>query len=132
MKYVLIAFLLTGSMLGQTLAEQTAHCGKVLWFYQKQASLTNVFMEIKVLRREQVKEKNAWGSIEYTPGGPVIEIVALQDFPTQMSMRERKKMQEVIVRHEILHAVLKTVGVPDTAQDSLIDTLLPLVVPYAK
>jgi hypothetical protein len=108
-----------------TLAEQQRHCEKILWYEQKQFSLDQIGITLRVLRGKDMKDKMAWGSMQLTDHGPDIEILATDDYEPSMSAKERRHQQEEVVIHELLHILMVQCGVPQTAQDTIIEAIRP-------
>lgn len=106
-----------------SLAAQTRHCEKVLWFEQKQFDLAQFYMTIQVKRAKDMKHPNAWGAVELSNSGPVIEIMAMEDYNAGMTLAERQHHQDEVVVHEVLHVVLIREGVPSEVQDAIIEAI---------
>lgn len=107
------------------LETQQKRAEQVLWYEQKVFGLDQVFTTIVVLRSKDMKAKDAWGSMTITPGGPVIEIMALQDYQPGLTIKELKHQQDEIVIHELLHVLLTSIGVPQNFQDAIIESVRP-------
>ena len=108
-----------------SLAKQTRHCQKVLWYEQKQFELDQVYMTVQVKHPATMTDHYAWGTVHLEPGGPVIEIMAMEDYPAAMSVKERRHQQDEIVVHEVLHILLIKAGVPTENQDPIIEAVRP-------
>ena len=131
MKRLLLSLILslalcTGCVAGlDSLTKQTQHCQKLLWYEQKQFNVDQIYMTVVVKRAKDMTHLNAWGSVDFPPSGPVIEIMAMEDYTAGMSAKERQHQQDEVVVHEVLHVVLTREGVPMQAQDEIIEAIRP-------
>lgn len=98
---------------------------KELWRQEQTLGLTNVYFNIHVRRLKDMVRKNVWGDLDLETHE--IEILATEDFPNAMPRSARDRFQKEIVKHEVLHIKLKTMGVPDEAQDDIIEGLRPAI-----
>jgi hypothetical protein len=108
-----------------TIAQEQRRCEKILWYEQKQLALEQLGITLHVLRAKDMKDKAVWGSMRITDDGPVIEIRATEDYQPAMSAKERRHQQDEVVIHELLHILLIQCGVPNPAQDTIIEAIRP-------
>lgn len=125
MKRILTLLLLTGTMYAASLSEQTARLNKALWVNQKLFGLTDLFIVLEVKHPAGMQVQGVWGDMFVKDGLPYVEVVALEDFPPSFPAAKRIAMQNKILQHEVMHIVMTQLGVPDKAQDALIEGLQP-------
>lgn len=114
-----------------TLAQQTSHLEDVLWYNQQLFHLEAAYISISAKHGKDMASHTAWGDVHAdASGSPEIEILALEDYPPAIPFAQRQVLQNEVVMHEVLHVVLREIGVPDAAQDTIIKTLRPVMRPY--
>ncbi len=121
----LISFPFSGTSNPPSLGEQTQALYKQLWNDEKMFGFQNIYIVMNVKHPQDMHEKNVWGDVHFDKGYPEIDIMALEDYPAQMPMKERKVQQRQVLRHELLHIKMEQLGVPGEAQDTLIEALQP-------
>lgn len=124
-KFLSTILLMTTLCLGDSLVTQQHRAERTMWFEQKQFGLDKIYMTIHVRSAKAMHEKNCWGSMHLTPDGPDIEVMAMEDYTAGMSRAERRRHQKEVVAHEILHVLMIRTGVPNSAQDSIIEAVRP-------
>jgi len=131
MRYILGFFLFLtvacGASKAPTLDQQTKALYKQLWKDEKFFGYTTIYITLQVKHATDMHNKLVWGDIFYDAGYPQIEVLALEDFPPQESMANRKKHQLEVLRHELFHIKMDQLGVPASAQDDIIEALQPLL-----
>ena len=97
-----------------------------LWKLEKQFDLTSVAIDLHILPRTQMYEKNGvWGDCWYDNAGSHIEVMAARDFPNSYPRSEIGKMQQRILQHELMHLAMIHAGIPNEIQDAVIELLQP-------
>lgn len=125
MKRIITLLILAVTLSAASLSEQTTRLNKVLWVNQKLFGLTNLYIEMEVKHPSDMQAKGVWGDTFIKDGIPHIEILAVEDFPPAFPIADRAAMQNKTLQHEVMHIVMIQLGVPDKAQDALIEGLQP-------
>lgn len=114
----------------QSTEAQTIALQPTLWKLQNQFHLTNVDLDVRVVRKSDMRDPDGrwcecWGR---NNGEGYIEIEDFRDMPMSIPWNRRKQFQKEILQHEVMHTVLTDLGVPPQAQDGIIETLRPALV----
>lgn len=125
MKQLFIILLFPVLLIAGSLDQQTARLSKILWENQKQFKLTEIWVDVKVKHSKDMKCTYCWGDEYNDESGSHIEVMAKEDFPPSFPQGKRDKFQNEILQHEVLHIVMTRLGVPDQAQDGIIEGLRP-------
>jgi hypothetical protein len=116
-----------------TLDQQTQHLEQVLWYNVQLFHLEGSSITISAMHDKDMRSHSAWGDCYPGPNGnPVIEILAVEDYPSSTPLAQRQVYQEGVVMHEVLHIVLHQIELPAEAQDAVIETLRPMMRQYVR
>lgn len=130
------AFLLAGLLLASarggdlpSLEKQHATLEKTLWKLQKEYALTDVYIDLYVRKWDEMYGRGNWGTTwkDGLTGLWRIEILAAESYPKQTPAKKITEHQQKTLQHEALHLVLIREGVPEQAQDGLIEAIQPHV-----
>lgn len=98
----------------------------MLWYEQKQFGYEDWLVHLYVKRAKDMPPA-VWGITRFDTKDHLIEmdILAQEDYQSGMSDKEKQYQQREVVVHEFLHLVMEKVGVPEKAQDEIIEAVRP-------